>query len=287
MSTLSVLIAVYGRDDPQLFRRALWSNVLEQSERPQQLVVAVDGPVPSTIDDVLNEAAAEFNACLGAGFMNVVRLPENRGAAAARNAGIPICHGDYIALADADDVSLPERFLLQKSALDRNLHIDVVTAWQYDYHIEREQIVAVNKCPKHPYQIRALLQTRNPVCQPSMMIRAPLFTHHGAYDESVPLLEDYELHLRWHARGVRYCCLQMPLVRVSVSSDLYRRRGGLAYARRELAFRLLARRRGYLTGGFRFYCIAFLYTVFRLIPHDVRRQCYVLVRKRAREPMPS
>jgi glycosyltransferase involved in cell wall biosynthesis len=280
-------MAVYVKDDPRLFRRALWSNVLKQTAQPEQLVIAVDGPVTSALEAVLNDARHEFSRRLGTDFLSVVRLPENRGAAAARNAGIALCRGDYIALADADDVSLPERFRLQKSMLDLHPDIDVVTAWQYDYHVELGRNVALNTCPELPDEIAAQLQTRNPVCQPSMMIRRQVFERHGGYDESVGLLEDYDLHLRWNAQGVRYRCLQMPLVRVSVSSDLYRRRGGFRYARRELAFRLKAARLGYLARGARFYCVTALYVVFRLIPPEVRRRCYVLVRKRDDAWIPS
>ena len=280
MITVSVLIAVYAKDDPALFRESLWSNVLGQDDLPDQLVVAVDGPVGREIDEVLEWARVAFGARLGAGFMTVLRLPENRGVAAAMNQAIPHCRGDVIARADADDISYPERFSLQKAALLQNPDIDVVTAWQHDFNVDEQRVVAINRCPEFPDEIRATLQLRNPVCQPSMMIRAETFRRHGAYDETVPLLEDYELHLRWTSAGVRYRCLQFPLVRVSVSSALYRRRGGFAYARREFAFRMRAARRGILATGLRFYAVTALYVVFRSVPASVRRRLYVLVRGR-------
>ncbi|SAK92948.1 glycosyl transferase family protein [Caballeronia hypogeia] len=284
MSTLSVVVAVYVKDDPSLFRLSLWSNALDQSERPDHLVVVADGPLSPELEHVLDEAAAAFGEQLGPHFMTLVRLPENRGLAAARNASIAQCRSDYIALADADDISLPERFRLQKLVLDADRETDVVTAWQYDYRLEEGRIVGINKCPAEPEEIAALLQTRNPICHPSMMIRRDAVVRHGGYDESVRLLEDYELHLRWHAQGARYRCVQEPLVRVSVAADLYRRRGGLAYARRELAFRIRAMRRGHLAGGLRFCCITALFAVFRLVPPGVRRRCYILTRKRSSGP---
>lgn len=283
MSTLSVLIAVYGRDNPGLFRESLWSNVLGQTERPDQLVVVVDGPVTAAIEQVLDDARIAFTASLGSNFMTLVRLRRNKGLPAALNAGIAHCGGELIARADADDLSYPERFRLQKAALAEHPEVDVVTAWQHDYDTDQGRIVACNKCPERAKDIAALLQMRNPVCHPSMMIRAEVFRRHGVYSESVALLEDYELHLRWVSQGVRYRCLQMPLVRVGVSAALHGRRGGLAYALRELRFRMNARRQGTLRGGPRFYVVTLLYFGFRSVPAALRRHLYFLVRTRGDE----
>lgn len=278
MSTVTVLIAVYAKDDAALFRASLWSNVLEQTRAPDQLVVAVDGPIGAAIEAVLGEASTVFNARFGAGFMTIVRQQENQGVAAAINRAIPYCRGDLIARADADDLSYLQRFALQTALLDQHPDIDVVTAWQHDFKVEAGRIVATNTCPEFPADIAALLQTRNPVCHPSMLIRAAVFRTHGGYSEAAPLLEDYELHLRWTAQGVRYRCLQLPLVRVTVSEALYGRRGGLAYARREFRFRMDAARRGLFKRGARFYGVTAMYLVFRAIPAGVRKRLYGLVR---------
>jgi glycosyltransferase involved in cell wall biosynthesis len=287
MSTVCVLIAVYGNDDPTLFRNALYSNVLGQDERPDQLIVTVDGPVGDAIDLVIDDARIEFSKHFQSDFMTVVRLPENRGVAAAINQGIPHCRCELIARADADDISYPDRFRLQKAVMAARPDVDVVTAWQHDFSLDENKIIATSQCPQDAEQINALLQLRNPVCQPSMMLRTRVFEAHGPYDETVPLLEDYELHLRWTSEGVRYFCIQAPLVRVSVSSALYERRGGFSYARREWAFRLNAARRGLFNGGARFYLVALLYLVFRSVPAGVRRRLYVLVRSGASDAVAS
>jgi glycosyltransferase involved in cell wall biosynthesis len=287
MSTLSVLIAVYAKDDPTLFRESLWSNVLEQTELPDQLVVAVDGPIGEALEHVLAEARAAFSAQLGKGFLTVVRLEQNRGLPSALNEGLAHCRGDFIARADADDLSYPERFRMQKAVLAASPEVDVVTAWQHDYDVDRGEIVATNTCPEHADEIAALLQLRNPVCHPSMMIRADVFRRRGAYSLSAPLLEDYELHLRWVSHGVRYRCLQLPLVRVCVSESLYVRRGGLKYAGRELRFRMEAARRGLFSGGPRFYLVTLLYVLFRTLPASLRQRLYFLVRSRGAEAVPQ
>lgn len=49
----------------------------------------------------------------------VIRLPKQSGPAAARNAGIDACTGEFIAFLDADDVWLPGKLALQRSEMER------------------------------------------------------------------------------------------------------------------------------------------------------------------------
>jgi glycosyltransferase involved in cell wall biosynthesis len=283
MSTVCVLVAVYRNDDPALFRESLHSNTLGQGEMPDQLIVMVDGPVGDAIDRVIKDLQTQLDALCGPEFMTVIRLPENRGIAAALNIGISRCRCDLIARADADDISYPDRFRLQKAVLGERPDLGVVIAWSHDFNLDENRIVATNRCPQNTEEINALLQLRNPICHPSMMICADVFRLNGAYDETAPLLEDYELHLRWASKGVRYFCIQMPLVRFSISSALYVRRGGLRYARNECAFRLSAARRGLFKAGPRFYFVTLLYLLFRSVPAGVRRRLYGLVRSGAND----
>jgi glycosyltransferase involved in cell wall biosynthesis len=100
-TTISVIIPVFNR--PQKLARAVQS-VLSQSrlEGARLEIIVVDdcSSPPVAIDGV-----------------RLLRLAENRGAAAARNAGIQECSGDYIAFLDSDDVWLPEKLAHQLEAL--------------------------------------------------------------------------------------------------------------------------------------------------------------------------
>ncbi len=45
----SLLLAVYGGDDPGFLRDAFTSSVQEQTRRPDQVVLVQDGPVPDVL----------------------------------------------------------------------------------------------------------------------------------------------------------------------------------------------------------------------------------------------
>lgn len=62
------------------------------------------------VDDASVDGTPDYVEGLGVPWVKVIRQPKNRGAAAARNAGISASHGDVVVFLDADDM-LPENFI--------------------------------------------------------------------------------------------------------------------------------------------------------------------------------
>ena len=56
----SVIISVYGKDDPDHFGTAL-ASIIDQTAAPDEIVLAVDGPVSSEIVDVIHKYEAICN----------------------------------------------------------------------------------------------------------------------------------------------------------------------------------------------------------------------------------
>ncbi|MDF2685852.1 MAG: hypothetical protein K0S55_1033, partial [Clostridia bacterium] len=98
----SVLICVYKNDNPDYFNEALYS-IIKQTKKPNEIILVVDGPVTSHIDEIINKYEAEP-------FIKVIRLSENIGHGNARRIGLENCSNELIALMDADDISISNRF---------------------------------------------------------------------------------------------------------------------------------------------------------------------------------
>ncbi len=92
---LTVIIPTYDR--PDLLKRAVQSALAQAADLPTdslEIVVVDDGSaVPASLPE---------NHCL-----RLIRLPENRGGAAARNEGARVARGRYITYLDDDDQLLP------------------------------------------------------------------------------------------------------------------------------------------------------------------------------------
>lgn len=105
---ISVLIAVCGKDSSVFLERALVSMTVEQTRRPDEVVLVTDGPIPIELEAVVRRWQRELGPC----FM-VVPLNENVGLGAALNAGLAKCSHSLVARMDADDVALPTRLEVQ------------------------------------------------------------------------------------------------------------------------------------------------------------------------------
>ena len=51
----SVAMCVYGKDNPEWFDRALQSITVDQTVKPSEIVLVVDGPVPDKIKHVIQK----------------------------------------------------------------------------------------------------------------------------------------------------------------------------------------------------------------------------------------
>lgn len=105
-SLVSVVVTTYQRCE--LAKRAI-ESVLAQTYESLEVIVVEDGST-SGIDDWLQQH----------GFENIryIRHPENRGLPAARNTGLAMARGKYIAYLDDDSSWIPEKTALQVEVLE-------------------------------------------------------------------------------------------------------------------------------------------------------------------------
>ena len=114
----SVSMCVYGRDNPEWFNDAV-ESVLNQSARPSEVVLVVDGPVPKELDFIIKKY--EENE-----LFHIIRFAENQGHGNARRAGLAACSNELVAIMDADDISHSTRFERQLTEFSLHSDVDVV-----------------------------------------------------------------------------------------------------------------------------------------------------------------
>ncbi|MHB2149826.1 glycosyltransferase family 2 protein [Calditrichota bacterium LG25] len=178
---ISVIIPVYNR--PQMVKRAI-ESVLAQTEAAHEILVINDGSTDET-PRILEKFGKRITVINQA----------HKGVSAARNTGIRLARGEWIALLDSDDEWLPE-----KLAMAREFHES-----HPQYLIFQSQEIwirhgkRVNPKKKHQKYGGWIFRQSLPLCivSPSaVVIHQSVFKKVGLFDENFPVCEDYDLWLR-------------------------------------------------------------------------------------------
>jgi len=264
----SLLLPVYGGDDPDHFARAFRSAVHEQLLPPNEVVIVQDGPVGRALAERITEVTG------GAPVATIVhRMPRNAGLAAALTAGLEVCTHDVIARMDADDVALPERFASQLPLIADGF--DLVGTAIDEFVVTdggAEQVVGRRVPPLNEAAIRGSMPFRDPFHHPTVVMRRVAVQSVGGY-QPMGLMEDYWLFARMVQAGARVANLPEALVRYRVSSGAYRRRGGWAQLRNELMLQAAMRRSG-ITTRRQYIRNLVIRGGYRLLPESLRRSAY-------------
>lgn len=219
----TVLMAVYGKDDPELFTKAV-ESVYANDLRPDGMVLAVDGPVPECLDGRIAAAEERFG-------VEAVRLEKNCGLAEALNEGLRYIRTEWVVRADADDINLPRRFSRLASQLRAQPDLDLVGSAILE--LERDGTpVARRVMPESQSAIRSFMERRNPFNHMTVAYRRAMVERCGGYPD-VYLREDYALWVKMIMSGARCANLSEVLVHATAGRDMYSRRSGWRYARGE------------------------------------------------------
>ena len=201
---LSVIMSVYHKDQPDALRACL-DSLLHQTRPADEILVTVDGPVPQELDAVLTEYAERIT---------LFRLPENCGAAIARQRSLAEVSTTFTAVMDADDVCVLHRFEAQLAALVDD-DLDRVGA--------AEDLIVARRPGVRTEDIAAKVKTVTPFNHPTIMMRTQLARAVGGY-RPVALLEDYDFIARMVAHGAKVANLAEPLVYFRVNDAMLQRR---------------------------------------------------------------
>lgn len=216
----SVSMCVYIKDNPEWFKTAV-ESILNQTVKPSEVVLVVDGPVNAQLDAVITHY--ENNP-----IFRVVRLPENVGHGKARRAGLTHCRYELVALMDADDISASNRFEKQLEMFEADESLAIVGSNITEFVGEPENIVGARVVETDDAAIKADMKTRCPMNQVTVMFRKSAVDKVGGYMDWFNE-EDYYLWLRMYLDGARFANLPDYLVNVRVGKEMYQRRGGKKY----------------------------------------------------------
>lgn len=225
-SRFSVCMATYKNDDPENLRTAINSIYTNQTVKPSEVILVVDGPIPDRLRTVISEMQDQIDV------LNVIYLEQNMGHAVARQTGVEAAATPLIALMDADDISISERFEMQLRAFQQHPDVTVVGGLIHEFVGEPTNVVGTRVCPQLDIDIKKYLKSRCPMNQVTVMFKKENVMSVGGYQDWY-CEEDYYLWIRLTLAGFKFFNLQENLVNVRVGDKAYQRRGGYRYFKSE------------------------------------------------------
>jgi glycosyltransferase involved in cell wall biosynthesis len=216
-------------------------SALVQTFGDFELILVDDGSSDDTVDVALRAARGDSR-------LKVVRRPTAEGASAARNSGLAVARGEFIALLDSDDEWSPEFLAVQLAAFASFPDVAIVNAnavsvgGPFD---GRPYRTITDGCRRVSFL--DMIEDEDRVSIMSMF-RRTVYERLGGFDVSLPTNEDYEFWLRAAVAGFAFVQTPEPLVRYrrrahSLSSDELRMLDGIVT--------VLTRARGWCGDGSR------------------------------------
>lgn len=182
---VSVIIPTYNRAD--LVREAIQS-VLDQTYQNFEIIVVDDGSTDGT-----EQVLAPYKDRI------IYIYQENQGGAAARNTGIKVAKGEYIAFLDSDDLWFPQKLEKQVEILDKNQDISVVYSNIIKIDENNKIIGRGSKDNRFlsGYIFREVL-LRKAACAflQTLLVRKICFEEIGYFDEKLKKAHDRDMILR-------------------------------------------------------------------------------------------
>jgi glycosyltransferase involved in cell wall biosynthesis len=228
---VSVIIPAYNAEK---YLAEAVGSVLAQSHRPLEVIIVDDGSTDRT-----KAVAASFGSAVNYSWQ------AHAGAAAARNTGVRMAQGGFIAFLDADDLWEPCKLALQVHAFRQDPTLSMVFGHVQQFvspELSTEEAARLN------YQ-RGPLPGRSPS---ALLMRTIAFRQIGEFDVQWKLGEFVDWHCRAQESGLK----ELMLPEVVCRRRLHRTNQGLVNKaeRREyieiIRHALARRRRGAAGGSF-------------------------------------
>lgn len=208
---ISVVIPTHNR--PENLTESL-KSIAKQSLLPAEVIVVDDGSLPAVEEKIFANFPSTVNCVL-------LRNNTSKGGNNARNQGIMVANGNYIAFLDDDDQFKPNKIEVLTEEIIANLKADIFYHPAH-IHMVNENVSYITKLYKFKSTddiFKALLVQNRIGGTPMVTIRKQALLDVGLFDEEMPALQDYDLWLRMAKNGYKFHLIDSPLTNCKYTTN--------------------------------------------------------------------
>ena len=204
---VSVLTPIYNTNPTHL--REMIESILNQTFTDFEFLILNDSPDNTEVEKIVKEYAKHDKR------IKYTKNDRNMGITPSRNKLLKMAKGEYLAIFDHDDVSVPTRLEKEVAYLDKHPYVGVVSGWLEYFGTDNN----VWKTPETDTDIRVMLCDSCYVAHTAAMIRKSVLVDNGIeYEEFYTPAEDYQLWVRL-AEVTHFYNLQEVLVKYRWTGD--------------------------------------------------------------------
>ena len=190
-SLITVIIPTYNR--AYCIKKSI-DSVLSQTYENIELIIVNDGSTDNT-DDVVGSYSDSR--------IRYIKFEKNEGVSKARNEGIKLAEGEYIAFHDSDDVCHSDRLEKQLRLMEKIPECQLVFC---KYRAYSDIVVDVPQEDEYDlsdskYGLLDILLRGNKIGTPTMFVRKSVFATVGMFDTNLKTQEDWDLAMRIAKQG--------------------------------------------------------------------------------------
>ncbi|MDW2994947.1 MAG: glycosyltransferase [Alphaproteobacteria bacterium] len=180
MPRVSVLTPIYNTNPSHL--REMIESILNQTFTDFEFLILNDSPENKEIEKIVKSYKDKR--------IKYFKNDKNMGITPSRNKLMDMACGEYIAVFDHDDISVPSRLEQQVNFLDKNPHIGVVSGWLKFFGNK----TTILKNPEYDNDIKIFMTDDCVIAHTAAMIRKSVLDENNIrYDEYYSPSEDYKL----------------------------------------------------------------------------------------------
>lgn len=238
-SGIAVILPIHDQVALEHIKASI-DSILRQTIKPDELILVADGYLPLDVQNLL-QLYTELP------FVKFLQLKVRSGVGVARAAGIDSSISPLIAIMDSDDISVSNRFEIQKEIFEK-YEIDVLGGLIEEFSESPSDLKRLRLVPQTQENILKMAKLRSPMNHVTVMMKRSAYEKVGGYS-NFKYAEDYDLFVKLILNDAKFKNLNEVLVYVRAGNGMINRRRNYEKFKNDMIIISLMKNHKFITSG--------------------------------------